>query len=332
MSFTSAQDYNNDDSYEHIKDIVGDLRTFIDRIQHASIKDLVWLEKMQHTGEELAAKVFSLANSAGERHLATFRTVKTLAERILSFTAELASHPTPQSLSNHREALARGFEEFLVELKKREIEGAAMLAQTNHLKPVNYNRNIVHVFMAVFGVICYLFFLTRFQALAVLGSISALFGFLEVSRRFFPKWNEFLCEKVFRSIIRPSEHYKVNSATYFVFGLFIIVLLFPKTPVLVATLILGLSDPVATLIGKRWGHKKFYGDKSIVGSLAFLVTGFVVAALFILYAEPTFAVSHVLFVAGVMAFSGMLAEIFSGLIDDNLAVPIVCALVGTLVI
>lgn len=331
MLLTSPQDYSSDDTFEHLEDLVSDMRSLIDRMQHP-IRDIAWLEKMQKTGEELAAKVSGLANIIGEKQVATSRTLRLLADRLKNFAVELAAHPTPNCLIKHRDILANVYEEFLIELRKRRIEGAAVLAQTNHLRPVNYSRNIFHVSMAVFGVACYLFFLTKLQALAVLGSITALFGSLEIIRRFSKKWNDFLCDKIFKSIIRPSERYKVNSATIYVTALFTIVLLFPKTPVLAATLILGFSDPVASLVGKRWGKMKFYRDKSLIGSLSFFITGFIVASLFIYFVEPSFALSHVLFVSAIMAFSGMLAELFSGFIDDNFAVPVVCAFVGTLII
>ncbi len=332
LSFTSAEGFSRDDSIDLIEDLIVDVHAFIDRIQHLSIRDTDWLEKMQQTGEELASKVSALAVVAGEKQTATLKVMKIMAERLRLFAAELASYPSQQSILKHRDALARVYEEFLIELKKRRIEGAAALTQINHLKPVNYSRNIFHASMALFGVICYFFFLTRVQALAILGSIAFIFGSLEISRRFSPGWNDFLCDKVFKSIARPAERYKVNSATIFVLALFVIVFFFPKIPVLAATLILGFSDPVATLAGKRWGIKKIYRDKSIVGSLAFFVTGFLIAALFLFFAEPLFAPMHVLFIAAGMAFFGMIAELFSGRIDDNFSVPVVCAFVGTIII
>ncbi len=80
--------------------------------------------------------------------------------------------------------------------------------------------------MGLTGAILYYFVLTRIQALAILVAIFLVFGVLEITRRFSGRWNDYLVDKVFGAIARPSERYRVNSSTFYVMALIIIVLFY----------------------------------------------------------------------------------------------------------
>ena len=84
-----------------------------------------------------------------------------------------------------------------------------------------------------------------------------------------------------------------------------------------AILILLFGDSASTLMGKRFGKTKlpFQSSKTMEGSLAFLVVGFLVS-LTQLPIIPAFS----------GAFVGMVTEAYSP-IDDNLTIPLVSALV-----
>jgi dolichol kinase len=88
-----------------------------------------------------------------------------------------------------------------------------------------------------------------------------------------------------------------------------------------AILILLFGDSASTLIGKRFGKIKlpFQSHKTLEGSLAFLVVGFLVS-LTQLPLMPAFA----------GALAGTLTEAYSP-IDDNIPIPLVSALVMSVV-
>lgn len=88
-----------------------------------------------------------------------------------------------------------------------------------------------------------------------------------------------------------------------------------------AILILLFGDSASTLIGKRFGKIKlpFQSHKTLEGSLAFLVVGFLVS-LTQLPLMPAF----------VGALAGTLTEAYSP-IDDNIPIPLVSALVMSVV-
>lgn len=139
-------------------------------------------------------------------------------------------------------------------------------------------------------------------------------------------------DKVFGAIARPSERYRVNSSTFYVMALIIIVLFLPKLPVIAAVLVLAFADPAASLIGKRWGRLTLFRDKTLAGSLAFFTVGTLAVASFLLVAASDLGVMHIAGASLIIAFSGTLTELLSSRIDDNFSVPIVCAVVGTLLL
>lgn len=317
---------------ENLEVLVEDARIFIDRIQYPVIRDVVWLQRMQHTGEDLANKLAGFAALAGEKHAETCDLMKKLAEHLRVFAGELASHPSPGVLKEHRDMLARHYEELLLELKKRRMAGVSGSGQSLQLKPTNYMRNIVHASLGLIGVTLYYLFLTHAQALFILGSLLTVFTVLEVTRRLSTRWNDFLVDRVFKAIVRPSERYRVNSATIYLLALTLIVWLFPKLSALAATLVLSFGDPVASLAGKRWGRRKLFRDKSVVGSLAFIAAGAMAVVTLLILAEPGMGMARVAAVSVAIAFAGALTELFSTRIDDNFSVPVVCAIIATLLL
>lgn len=312
--------------------VLEELREFIDNIQRPRIGDHPWSQKMRQAGDDLAAKFAALGARAEEKQAATRDSMKALSERLRAYTAELAERPDVKALKERRDTLARAYEELLLELRAKRVARAAALAQSRQLKPTNYARNLFHAANGITAVTLYHFFLTQAQALWILGSIFAVFGTLEVTRRFSTRWNDFLVDKVFGAISRPSERYRVNSATVYLLALMIITYAFPKLAVEAAILVLGLADPMASLVGKRWGRRKLFRDKSVAGTAAFFVTSLVaVGALLLLSAEGAVTMRLVL-AAGCIAVAGAITELLSSRIDDNFSIPIVCAAVGALLL
>ncbi len=326
----------NSTFYKHNEEtldaLLEEVRLFIDRVQSPRLKDSAWVERMRQAGEELSLKAADFAAHAGEKHAAVCEALKLLAERLTAYSGELAGPATQQALRDRGEMLARSYEEFLIELKKRQLTRASTLIQTLRLKPANYVRNIFHSLMGLIGVICYYFFLTRPQALAILGTLLVIGVILETGKRYSEHWNRFLMDKVFAAISRPSERYRINSATLYLTALTLIVFLFPKLPVLAATLVLAFSDPAASIIGKRWGVKKLYRDKSLAGTIAFFGVGVLAAGGFLLMAVPDLGLLRIIAVAAAIAATGAVTELFSSRIDDNFSIPVACTLVGVLLL
>ena len=132
-------------------------------------------------------------------------------------------------------------------------------------------------------------------------------------------------------MMRPHERFQVNSASYYFFGLFLSALLFPKEAVLMGVLILGFGDPVASLVGQRYGRLKLYGEKSLAGSLAFLASGTLVAFIYTLIYMDSFSIMGKLGLCFFVALVGAAAELFTKKIDDNFTIPVACSMAGAFI-
>jgi dolichol kinase len=112
----------------------------------------------------------------------------------------------------------------------------------------------------------------------------------------------------------------LNGASWVLISAFLTVLVFPKVIAVVAFLILIISDISAALIGRKWGKTKL-GKKSLEGTLAFMISGFIVVAV----VGYLFNGNLVYYVAG---FAGSIVGGFGELyakelkLDDNLSIPV----------
>ncbi|MFZ4592597.1 MAG: diacylglycerol/polyprenol kinase family protein, partial [Ignavibacteria bacterium] len=135
-------------------------------------------------------------------------------------------------------------------------------------------RKLIHLFSTVIPVIyCYT---TREFMLALIGTGTILMIVLDVLKAYTSTF-ENLYNKVFNVILREDEkNFKRNlftGGTYYAIGIFLSVLLFPKEVAVFSILVMIWCDTMAALIGKKFGKKKLIGNKTIEGSVAFVLTG-----------------------------------------------------------
>ncbi len=321
---------SNAHEFEAIEALIDQVREYIDGIQQPRTADRRWSERVRAVGDDLAGRIAAFTAGAGPA--SSLEKLRELADRMRAYSDTLAESPNVQALKERKERLARSYEELLLELKKRHAERAAALGLSRQLKPTNYVRNLFHMSNGVIAFTLYHFVLTRESALMVLGTIFSVFFVLEVTRRFSTRWNDFLVDKVFGSISRPSERYRTNSATLYLLALIIITWFFPKVAVEAAVLVLGFSDPIASLVGKRWGRRKLFRDKSWAGTLGFFFTGLISVGALLLLTQPALGVAAGLGIAAGIAAAGAVTELLSSRVDDNLSIPLVCAAVGALLL
>lgn len=82
-----------------------------------------------------------------------------------------------------------------------------------------------------------------------------------------------LALKLDRQVKRP-----FIGAFWFYFSLGFLFLLFPLNVATAAGLILSVGDSLSTLVGMRYGEHKVFGNKSLEGSLAMFLSGFLITA------------------------------------------------------
>jgi dolichol kinase len=114
-------------------------------------------------------------------------------------------------------------------------------------------------------------------------------------------------------------------------GLLVVVFFFSKPVVLLSVLFLAIGDPIAAIVGTRWGRTKITKRKSLEGSVAnFLATALVSLLFGLFYLQLGVPQSLLLTLLG--GTVSTLVELLPAPIDDNFTIPVGSALLLSLFI
>jgi dolichol kinase len=198
------------------------------------------------------------------------------------------------------------------------------------LRPTNYRRSLFHVSSALVA-LAVIELLP--SSLVLTGAIIwALFAWsCEVSRRVSPRVNTVLM-RFFGPVAHEHESHRVNSATWYASALVLLALTHNPALCAVAVMVLGVGDPMAALIGRRFGKTRLIHGRSLEGTLAFVASGALVsfAVLRLLHAA-SFSLGTAALMAVAAAVAGAIAELVSLRVDDNFSIPMAAALGSGLV-
>ena len=185
-------------------------------------------------------------------------------------------------------------------------------------------RRLYHMGMGLTCFSLYAFILNRVEALWTLLIVGGPFVLFDVLRFYSPQLNE-LTLRLFGNIMRREELRRVSGNTFFIIGLILVTLFFPKPIVLLSVFYLAVGDPVAAIVGTMWGrHKLPGGRKSIEGALAnFSLSALGTFVFAVSYLKLSPAQSCML--AGVGGTASVIAEALPLPIDDNFTIPVVSA-------
>ncbi len=99
-------------------------------------------------------------------------------------------------------------------------------------------------------------------------------------------------------------------------------------------LTMAVCDPIAALVGKRWPRGKFKiksGAKTVMGSLAFFTSSFILSiVLFYFFSPAIFMQKNVLLIAMLIALLAAVTEAISSKGIDNITIPVCVLIVLTL--
>ncbi len=181
-------------------------------------------------------------------------------------------------------------------------------------------RKLLHI--ASLSIPIFYYFVSCEVALAVLIPFTALSIFMDYGR-FYIKWVAKIVNTLFGSILREHElgtkRKLLTGATYVAISATLCVLVFPKVIAITAFSLLIICDTASALIGRKYGKRAFL-DKSLVGTLAFIIFG----ALVVLFAPKAIGMWQ----EYVLGFLGaIVAGIIEGMsvrlrMDDNFSIPI----------
>jgi dolichol kinase len=196
------------------------------------------------------------------------------------------------------------------------------------VRPTNYTRSTFHALISITAIVLVEEVLSASLRWIIPLAVACTFWFLETLRHKNERARAFLLW-LFRRIAHPYERYRINSATWYVSGLTVLALLCDPIVCSVAVAVLGIGDPVAALVGRRWGRTPIAAQRSLEGSLAFLVAAFGAAFVVLTLWHGDVALGARLLIALSAALAGAIMELVShSRLDDNFTVPLAAAAGG----
>ncbi len=181
-------------------------------------------------------------------------------------------------------------------------------------------RKMIHISSLAIPIIyC---FVTREVGLMILLPMTIISILLDILMHRSPSVQKFMLP-IFGKLMRPHElrqdKIMLNGASYVLMSAVLCVLIFPKEIAITAFSILIVSDTAAALIGRKIGKNPFL-DKSREGTLAFIISGFVVVLVVGILSNAPYS----FYIAGCIgSVAGGIVEAGSTRLklDDNFSIP-----------
>lgn len=162
-------------------------------------------------------------------------------------------------------------------------------------------------------------FLEKDMMIKLLFSCAVIWIALDVLRCYIKPLSK-LTTLIFGKMLRVHEANRLSGASYMLLSACLCILPLPKIVFITAFAILSVSDTAAALIGRRFGKHR-YLDKSVEGTLAFMISAMIVISIIglIINANPLFYG-----VGLVVAIISAHVELISNRIhvDDNFSIPL----------
>ena len=169
-------------------------------------------------------------------------------------------------------------------------------------------------------------FVTRKQTLSIIVPVAILSLVIDIMRLEDVRLSKVFL-KFFGALLREHERQTLTGVSYLLVSSSLCILFYDKPIAILSVLFLILGDPVAALVGRRYGRAQLWGGKSLEGSLACLVVCLAVTV-FVpglpMWPEvPAMSLSARL----LGPLTATLVECFPVSVDDNLSIPLVSGLV-----
>lgn len=195
-------------------------------------------------------------------------------------------------------------------------------------------RRLFHFTVGVTIATAYALLFTRSQVIHLFGIVACVVYVLDRVRMHYPELMGRL-PTINRGFFRAEEQMREAAATPFAIATLLTILTFPKTVALLAIYTLAIADPLAAVVGIRFGKHQLVGRKTLEGSLAFLVATLSVSVAVLGWATDV-PLGTRLEASFLVAALGTALETLPVRLDDNLTIPlgvaavawVVCAIFG----
>ena len=153
--------------------------------------------------------------------------------------------------------------------------------------------------------------------------VLVFFLLFEIYRLEHPPFNETLFRLFHPHIFKTHERHRVFSGICGPINMLLLALFFSKSTVISAFIIASYADPIAAIVGMRFGGKKNFVGRTWMGSFAFFASG----AVLLLIAQRFLNIPlSPLIMVGFAAIAALI-EHYINFLDDNFVVPMTFAII-----
>jgi dolichol kinase len=208
-------------------------------------------------------------------------------------------------------------------LMQKFLRGEAVLASK---KAIQWPRKLGHMFLGLSFLYLFIYsgasksFVWSFTGVFLLAAF-----LLEISRHLNSRINDWVI-RWFGPVMREAEKTRVNSAIFYILSILFVYFLFPVEVTILTLLFLSVGDPIAGMVGVKWGRHKISDQVSLEGSFAcFLAcSGLAALAAGVLF-DSTLTGFSLLSFSLLSGLTGAVAESSFKKLDDNLVMPMLSA-------
>lgn len=169
------------------------------------------------------------------------------------------------------------------------------------------------------------YFSNKITLLFVILPLLCIFITIEILRILLFKFNERLFI-VFGYILKEKERKGLFTTTWFLLSIFLSAILFRKDIAITAMLFLIFGDTASAFFGLRFGRTKISGNRSLEGSLAFLITCLIIG---IIAGFTKLNLSWPIIIWG--GLTATITELLPIPVDDNFTIAIFSGIMMTIV-
>jgi len=285
---TQALVLDGHDLARDLYSLVRELHTLLRDLDPARWRDELeeaFRARLEHVSAGIRRAMEALEASSGMESLRTG--LGELVALIDEYTpsADLPAARLREEWDALRRQLQQAYEALAQQLRPYDIQAPS-------LRPTNYARNVLHAGSGLFAAWMILTWLTPASMLGV---------------------------------AHPHEAHHINSSTWFSTSLTVLAVTSSPLACAMGVLVLGIADPAAALVGRRFGRTKLVHGRSLEGTLSFVLAGTLagLAMLHLYFPELGWPTALALALGGTIP--GALTELYSHRLDDNLTIPLAVA-------
>ena len=182
-------------------------------------------------------------------------------------------------------------------------------------------RRLFHLVNGVSTATAYALLFTHEQVIHIFGTIACVIYVVDRVRIAYPEFVARRAPWINRLFLRAEEEVRESAMIPFAIAVLLTILTVPKRAALVGIYALAVADPLAAIVGIRFGRRRIAENRTIEGSLTFFVATIAIATLVLGWGAEASRLT-IATAAATIGLMAALCEVLPLRIDDNLTIPL----------